>query len=108
MLEVVCSTPFGDIDGCTVQRAVRKAVTVECSTPFGDIDGCTSARFTRTWRDAECSTPFGDIDGCTTKCLHTWWIKRSAQRLAATLMDARDGAERLIEPRRVLNAFRRH
>ena len=36
-----------------------------CSTPFGDIDGCTKALGKTYLKGVECSTPFGDIDGCT-------------------------------------------
>ena len=56
-----CSTPFGDIDGCN-------ALSRMCSTPFGDIDGCTSA---------------ADVDK------RPLGISSGAQRLSATLMDAR-------------------
>ena len=46
-----CSTPFGDIDECTlvVTRATGRAKREQpvaasaCSTPFGDIDECTDA-----------------------------------------------------------------
>ena len=112
-----CSTPFGDIDGCT-RAARRRSISSEkwmCSTPFGDIDGCTAPNLVQ----ANSANPL------------------SAQRLSATLMDALcrtltavclclasarcstpfgdidgcTGALRGQLPgnhRRVLNAFRRH
>ena len=36
-----CSTPFGDIDGCTLRYSTYRIIHKQCSTPFGDIDGCT-------------------------------------------------------------------
>ena len=101
-----CSTPFGDIDGCTVEPAGESGEALTCSTPFGDIDGCTSSspsafrswgraqRLSATLMDARgqfpepaqdwlCSTPFGD-------------------------MDAHQGFFHLIGDAQVLNAFRRH
>ena len=61
----------------------------------------------------ECSTPFGDIDECTAgymNCAFRGRFRICAQRLSATLMNARAGnhARGLGEPREVLNAFRRH
>ena len=38
-----CSTPFGDIDGCTDALTPDEDTLYLCSTPFGDIDGCTPA-----------------------------------------------------------------
>ena len=85
----LCSTPFGDIDGCTRYESRGLLVSAWCSTPFGDIDGCTAPgrslpccsggaqRLSATLMGAQgddaitglslnlCSTPFGDIDGCT-------------------------------------------
>ncbi len=86
--------------------------TVKCSTPFGDIDGCTllleltcgevncAQRLSATLMDAQddipesahrkilCSTPFGDIDGCTFHVPNSALSMKCAQRLSATLMDA--------------------
>ena len=39
-----CSTPFGDIDGCTMVAERCRFYGRMCSTPFGDIDGCTVQR----------------------------------------------------------------
>ena len=60
-----CSTPFGDIDGCTETVRVVFDAMAKCSTPFGDIDGCTAGLFGKSGISKMCSTPFGDIDGCT-------------------------------------------
>ena len=38
-----CSTPFGDIDQCTVIVSPSIFASSLCSTPFGDIDQCTEA-----------------------------------------------------------------
>ena len=109
-----CSTPFGDIDGCTTISDVNAHFQQMCSTPFGDIDGCTCSRcsardvpstcaqrLSATLMDAHtsasatiaildlCSTPFGDIDGCTLSFSVIRAPPGCAQRLSATLMDAR-------------------
>ena len=103
-----CSTPFGDIDGCT--QAVQDAIDAQaaCSTPFGDIDGCTWRVSLSIIRDYGCSTPFGDIDGCTPHGQQEFPYVSRAQRLSATLMDALLIGFSLLEPCFVLNAFRRH
>ena len=96
----LCSTPFGDIDECTVVWLEESRQAQACSTPFGDIDECTwlhinfgsespvsAQRLSATLMNALlnersesfrhislCSTPFGDIDECTASlvgvCLH--------------------------------------
>ena len=38
---VWCSTPFGDIDECTIEQRIWLGAFIGCSTPFGDIDECT-------------------------------------------------------------------
>ena len=81
----MCSTPFGDIDGCTRLMMPSMISLVVCSTPFGDIDGCTFNRDVEPQTVGLCSTPFGDIDGCT--------LRKLAVRVLAL---------------HVLNAFRRH
>ena len=84
----MCSTPFGDIDGCTF---ITSVMVIRCKL--------SAQRLSATLMDARalqatpsthagimCSTPFGDIDGCTRcgSCKQT----NCAQRLSATLMDA--------------------
>ena len=81
----LCSTPFGDIDECTLAAMMKPTADLTCSTPFGDIDECTVAATRARDSAKECSTPFGDIDECT---------RRAPDPDPAGLY--------------VLNAFRRH
>ena len=39
-----CSTPFGDIDECTLEQQTDQLSKCVCSTPFGDIDECRKVR----------------------------------------------------------------
>ena len=84
----MCSTPFGDIDGCTIDSVLAVFLEPGCSTPFGDIDGCTRSARSAFSLSRWCSTPFGDIDGCTLRQRRHTSSHRRAQRLSATLMDA--------------------
>ena len=62
------------------------------------------------YQGVECSTPFGDIDGCTRERLELLLVMLRAQRLSATLMDARASYSVAYSAGwvPVLNAFRRH
>ena len=94
-------------------KSAAVPVSVGCSTPFGDIDECTLVcRDECTLSVVLCSTPFGDI----VNALDASLIHR-AQRLSATLMNAPVSPTTTVLNEAVdergnclllLNAFRRH
>ena len=87
----LCSTPFGIIEGNTIEPPSAVWNNGWCSTPFGIMEGNTRHGSRPCSDSGLCSTPFGIMEGNTTANLARGLAGARAQRLSASLKETRCG-----------------